>query len=99
MSRIYDHKIMLIKRGDNMLKPKELGLAGGVLWGATVFVLTIISAASGYAAGFLDLIAGVYPGYYVTYAGSIIGAIYGFFDGFICLFLLAWIYNKFSKAK
>ena len=78
------------------LNAKSLGLAGGVLWGVLLLVMTLISVWTGYGAGFLNAIAGIYPGFSIGYLGSVIGLVYGFVDGFIGLFVLAWLYNKFE---
>lgn len=80
-----------------MLNAKGLGLAGGVLWGLAMFIFTVISIYTGYGTMWLALMADVYPGYDITFTGSIIGLIYGFIDGFVGLFILAWLYNKFSS--
>ena len=79
-----------------MLNAKNLGLAGGILWGLAMFICTVVSIYTGYAGLFLDAMAGIYPGYDVSWGGSIIGLIYGFFDAFIGLYILAWLYNRFN---
>lgn len=79
-----------------MLNAKSLGLAGGVLWGVSMFVMTWVNQWCGYGTEFLNLIATVYPGYALSAMGSFIGLAWGFADGFIGLFLLGWLYNKFG---
>lgn len=79
------------------LDSRALGGAFGVLWGLTMFILTILSAMNGYASDFLIMMAGIYPGFSLTYLGAVIGAIYGFIDGFIGGWLLGWLYNRFSR--
>ena len=76
------------------INEKNLAIAGGLSWGLWLFVLTILSTATGYASAFLQPIISVYPGYTITYVGSIIGLIWGFIDAGIGLYVLAWIYNK-----
>jgi hypothetical protein len=76
------------------LNPKRLGVAGGILWGVSLFVLTLLSVYTGYAAQWLSMLPSVYPGYAVSVGGSIVGLLYGFVDAFIGLFILAWLYNK-----
>lgn len=76
---------------------KKLGLAGGIIWGVVLFLITLISVCTGYATEFLNLIISIYPGFSITYAGSLVGLVYGFVDGFIALFLLGWIYNGLLK--
>jgi len=77
-----------------VINAKNAALAGGILWGVCMPIVTLISLWTGWANGFLTLISGVYPGYSVSYLGVLIGAIYGFLDGFIGVWLFAWIYNK-----
>jgi hypothetical protein len=40
---------------------RKLGLAGGILWGALMFVTTLVSVPTGYAADFLQMMGSVYP--------------------------------------
>jgi hypothetical protein len=77
-----------------MLSPTRLGLAGGILWGISLFLMTLLSIWTQYGSQFLSLVADIYPGYSTTPAGSIIGLFWGFLDGFLGLFILAWLYNK-----
>ncbi|MBT4540009.1 bacteriophage holin [Candidatus Woesearchaeota archaeon] len=76
------------------LNAKSLGLAGGILWGVGLLILTLISVWTGYGAAFLNGVASIYPGYSIGYLGAVIGLVYGFVDAFIGLFVLAWLYNK-----
>ena len=82
-----------------MVNPKALGLAGGVFWGVSIFALTFLNMYFGYASMWGALLADIYPGYSVTVIGAFIGLAYGFLDAFIGLFVLAWLYNKFSSCK
>ncbi len=77
-----------------MLDAKRLGLAGGILWGLFMFIVTLFSLYTGYAVQWMGIMEGIYPGFHVTLLGSVLGLVYGFVDGFIGFFLLAWIYNK-----
>ncbi len=77
------------------LKPLALGISCGILWGACIFLTTILSYYTGYARLFLEALPeSIYPGYSITLAGSFAGLLYGFFDGFIGGAILAWVYNK-----
>lgn len=80
-----------------MLNPLNLGISGGVVWGVSMFVCTILSMYIGYSTEFLNLMASIYPGYTITWWGSIVGLVYGFADAFIGLFILGWIYNRLSE--
>ncbi|MEC7839824.1 MAG: bacteriophage holin [Chlamydiota bacterium] len=77
-----------------MLSAKRLGIAGGILWGMSLFLVTIANILFGYGSMFMGLMADVYPGFHVGYVGSLIGFVYGFLDGFVGLYILAWLYNK-----
>ena len=76
------------------LDTRRFSIAGGLIWGISIFVLTILSIYTNYAAEWLTLIGTVYPGYTISWEGSIIGLVYGFIDAAIGLFLFAWLYNK-----
>ena len=82
-----------------MLHSARLGFAGGILWGITVFIMTVISIYTGYATEFLNILSGVYIGYTITWWGSVLALIYGFIDGFIGFLLLAWLYNILRTKK
>ena len=75
------------------LNAVKLGLAGGILWGLTLFIITWISMYTGYAMFWLTQWMDVYPGFDFSIVGTFIGLVYGFVDGFIGLFLIGWIYN------
>ena len=77
------------------LNVKGFALAGGILWGASLFLITWMDIL-GYGSS-LNLIKTYYIGYSVTPIGSLIGAVYGFFDFGIACLLFALLYNKLSK--
>ena len=79
-----------------MLNPKKLGLAAGILWGGSMFILTIICIYTGYATQWAHLMSDIYLGYTISWPGSVIGLLYGFIDGFIGLFIFGWLYNKLN---
>jgi len=79
-----------------MLNAKNLGLAGGILWGVSLMVCTWLSLFTGWGISFLVVMESIYPGFDISFVGSILGLIWGFLDGFVGLFLLAWIYNKLN---
>lgn len=80
-----------------MLNAKNLGIAGGIVWGLCMFLCTILAIYTGYTTLFLEAMKSIYIGYSLTWPGAFIGLVYGFIDAFIGLFLLAWIYNKLNK--
>lgn len=80
-----------------MLNAKRLGVAGGIVWGASVFLMTLASLFfGGYGGEWLRMLSDVYPGFVVSYVGSIVGLVYGFVDGFIGFYLIGWLYNKLN---
>lgn len=76
------------------LNAKGLGIAAGILWSILLFLMTVLSIYTGYAAGFLKILASIYPGYGISWPGAFLGIIFGFIDGFIGGYILAWLYNK-----
>jgi hypothetical protein len=80
-----------------MLHKKNLGLAGGIIWGLAMFIVTVISVYTGYAGDFLALIVSIYPGYSVSLSGSVVGLVYGFLDAFVGLYIFGWLYNLLEK--
>ncbi len=80
-----------------MLSPLRLGIAGGIVWGVSMLICTILAINIGYSERFLDVMVDIYPGYSISGSGTILGFVYGFVDGFVGLFLIGWIYNKLRK--
>ena len=80
-----------------MLNTKALGLAGGVLWGLAMFVLTLIwMQAPDYGVELSALLVGIYPGYSLRLGGAFVGLLWGFVDAGIGLAIFGWLYNKFA---
>lgn len=83
-------------KGMIMLNARKLGLSAGIIWGATMFLMTILSIYTAYGTQWLHLMMDIYPGYTISWEGSIMGLLYGFLDGFVGCFLLGWLYNKLN---
>ena len=81
----------------NKLCVCKFGLAGGILWGLGMFIITLISEFTGYAYDFLSLMGTLYLGYEVSIMGSFIGLAYGFIDAFVGFIIFAWLYNFLCK--
>ena len=79
------------------LNIKALGLASGIVWGLSIFLLTYWFIFFGHPGNILIKLSGVYLGYSVTWYGAFVGLIWGFADAFIGGAVLAWLYNKFAK--
>lgn len=78
------------------IHPIKLGLSAGIIWGVSLFVMTIICIHTGYAQDLLNALVNLYPGYSLTYIGAVVGMVIGFADAGILFFLIAWLYNKFN---
>ena len=78
-----------------------LGIAGGAVWGAGVFLVGVINLiVPTYGLTFLWLVSSIYPGYKAdpTLISVLIGTLYAIVDGFIGGALLAWFYNLGSSV-
>lgn len=75
-------------------KLNKIALAGGITWAGVMFVTTLAGVYFRYATAFLNLMAGIYPGYSISLSGALIGAIYGFFDVYIGVYVMAWVYRR-----
>jgi len=81
------------------LNPKNFGLAGGIIWGAGLFILVLISLGTGFGADFLARLSKLYIGMSISIVGAIIGGIWAFIDAFAGLYIFAWLYNWLEKKK
>ena len=78
------------------LSVKAFAFAGGIFWGASLFILTWLDI-WGYGSVTGEAMAkAYYIGYSVSPIGSAIGAVYGFFDVGIGCAIFALIYNKLA---
>lgn len=59
-----------------------------------MFVMTLMSLPTGYAAEFLRVMGSIYPGYHVSLVGSLVGLVYGFVDGHVGLYLFVLLYAR-----
>ncbi len=79
------------------LNVKAFALAGGVLWGASMFIITWwIMWFTGDTSDPTIVGKFYYIGYSISPRGSAIGALYGFFDAGIGCAIFAWLYNKIA---
>ncbi len=83
----------------DILDPKNLGLSGGIIWGMSLFLLTLIALSTGYATDFLEMISASYPGYDISWLGSFVGLFWGFIEGFAILYLLGVFYNWINRKR
>ena len=79
------------------LRKRALGMALGIVWGLSVFVVTIWAVAAGQGQT-LSKLGGYYLGYDVSFVGAFVGLVWGFLDGFIGGVLIAWFYDVFCKV-
>ena len=78
------------------LKVKAFALAGGILWGLSLFLCTWFEIA-GYGSVPATLVKSYYLGYTVSPVGSVIGAVYGFFDAGVGCAIFALLYNLLAR--
>jgi len=79
------------------LRPLALGLAGGIVWGASVFAATLWILIIGSEGITLGLLRKFYLGYSVSWGGAFMGLLWGLVDGFVAGFVIAWLYNRFIE--
>ena len=80
------------------LNGKAFGFASGIIWGATIFLATMIVALRGGSGELIRKLARFYIGYQPTLAGAFIGLIYGFIHAFIVGVIFAAIYNAVVQS-
>lgn len=81
-----------------MADAKAAGLAVGILWGAAMGLLALLSLLFGYGTTFLAVFQSIYAwGFGATWLGVLLGLVYGFVDGFLAGFITVLLYNKFAK--
>jgi len=80
------------------IKKTALGLATGILLGASVLLATLWVMVRG-GGGHLIILRQFYPGYRLSIAGAVLGLAYGFIDGFVAGWALAWLYNRFAAPN
>ena len=85
------------------LSVKGMGIAVALLWGLVMLIVGVAHTMfDGYGERFLNMMAGLYPGYGGPAAGggmdqALIGALYGALDGLIGGVVLTWVYNRFAR--
>jgi len=78
------------------LNVKAFALAGGILWGSSMFVLTWFSIWGYGSIEAASVAKSYYIGYTVSPVGSLLGAVYGFLDVGIGTAIFALLYNKLT---
>jgi len=80
------------------LNAKALGLSLGILWGISIFLVTLFVMWRGGGAT-LSKLSQFYIGYSVSFVGAVLGLIWGFVDGLISGVLFAALYNALSGKE
>ncbi len=81
------------------LNVSSMALAGGLVWGSFLFLITWWIIGFDGITGDVPFIGHVYRGYRISPAGSLIGFMWGFMDGMIGGALFAWLYNRFGESE
>lgn len=79
------------------LNVKAFALAGGLIWGFGLFLLTWWIIAFDGSTHAVTLIGQLYRGYNISPAGSLIGLVWAFADGLLGGAVFAWLYNLIAK--
>jgi len=83
------------------LSRNVLGLTLGMMFGAGLFLATLILVIKGgpHPGANLQLLNQFFPGYRVTYLGSFVGLFYGLLVGYISGFGIAIVYNWVASFR
>lgn len=81
------------------LDVKAFGFAIGILWAATVLIMSVLAASQigEWTMPVIEFLSTFYLGLKATLTGALIGGVWAFVDGFIGGIIFAWLYNKISK--
>ena len=79
------------------ISPFAFGLSLGVVWGAAVLVVGLLSHFFEYGTAFVTAMGVMYIGYEPSILGGFIGGLMGFIDAFVVGALIACLYNVFSS--
>jgi len=81
------------------LKVSAMAVAGGVVLGGVIFLLTLSARIGGHGQH-LALLQSLFWHYTISFRGTLIGGAYGFVCGFVGGGVFAWIYNLIAgEAK
>ena len=75
------------------LNTTAFALGCGILWGASMVIMTWWILLLDGASADPTFIGSIYRGYSITFAGGLIGGVWGFVDGLIGGFIFALLYN------
>ena len=77
----------------------SLGLALGVTWALTVFMLGIVAWLFDWGVVVAGTLSSLYIGYSPSFVGAVTGAVWGFVNGLVLGVLIALFYNRFLRAR
>lgn len=77
----------------------SFGLAFGVVWSASVFLLAIAASFFEWGTVAAMMLSSLYVGYGPTFVGSVAGAVWGFVHGFLFGIAVAYLYNVFMRIR
>ena len=83
------------------LSLKAMAIAISLLWGGSIFFFGVVNlAAPSYGTEALRAISSIYPGFHATrtFTDVLVGTGYALVDGAIGGFLIAWLYNLFTRS-
>lgn len=88
----------IIMSSHGKASPMALGLALGVVWGVSVFLMGLSAHYFSYGVTFVESLQTLYIGYDISIGGAFVGGLIGFFDAFFFGLIVGWLYNVFSRC-
>ena len=77
----------------------SLGLALGMSWAISVFLLAIAAAAFSWGINVAVALQSLYIGYGPNFIGAVTGAVWAFVHGLIGGVMIGWFYNRFLLVR
>ena len=74
-----------------------IGLAFGIVWAVFLALFIIVSMYTSWGVAWVDLMGSIYIGVESSWQGALLALPWAFVDGFIGAWLVAVLYNKFSR--
>jgi len=85
--------------GKTRLNPMHFGLAWGITFGVSMWLLGMLSAYYYWGVTLVNVLGSFYTYFGPSVSGSFYGLVWGFIDGFIGGYVIAWLYNWMEHVK
>ena len=85
--------------GNSRLRALPLALTLGIVWGAALLLIGIVTAYTDkYGHDFVEVCGSIYYGYGPGHGAAFIGLAWGFADAFIGTLIVVWLYRLICKC-